>query len=38
VRVAFFVVAFVQQRDCTSVIVTLVVVAVLLYSLVGGYL
>ena len=37
-RVAFSVFAFAQQRDRTYVIVTLVVFAVLLYSLVGGYL
>jgi uncharacterized membrane protein len=37
-RVAFSVFAFAQQRDRTYVIVTLVVFAVLLYSLLGGYL
>ena len=37
-RVAFSVFAFAQQRDLTYVIVTLIVLAVLLYSLVGGYL
>jgi uncharacterized membrane protein len=37
-RVAFSVFAFAQQRDRTYVIVTLSVLAVLLYSLVGGYL
>jgi uncharacterized membrane protein len=37
-RVAFSVLAFAQQRDRTYVIVTVVVFAVLLYSLVGGYL
>jgi uncharacterized membrane protein len=37
-RVAFSVVAFAQQRDRTYVMVTLIVLAVLLYSLVGGYL
>jgi len=37
-RVAFSVFAFAQQRDRTYVIITLVVLAVLLYSLVGGYL
>jgi uncharacterized membrane protein len=37
-RVAFSVFAFAQQRDRTYVIVTLIVLAVLLYSLVGGYL
>jgi uncharacterized membrane protein len=37
-RVAFSVSAFAQQRDRTYVIVTLRVLAVLLYSLVGGYL
>jgi uncharacterized membrane protein len=36
--VAFSVFAFAQQRDRTYVIVTLVVFAVLLYSLLGGYL
>jgi uncharacterized membrane protein len=38
VRVAFSVFAFAQQRDRTYVIVTLVVLAVLLYSLLGDYL
>jgi uncharacterized membrane protein len=37
-RVAFSAFAFAQQRDHTYVIVTLSVLAVLLYSLVGGYL
>jgi uncharacterized membrane protein len=37
-RVTFSVFAFAQQRDRTYVIVTLVVFAVLLYSLLGGYL
>jgi uncharacterized membrane protein len=37
-RVAFSIFAFAQQRDRTYVIVTLVVFAVLLYSLLGGYL
>jgi uncharacterized membrane protein len=37
-RVAFSIFAFAQQRDLTYVIVTLIVLAVLLYSLVGGYL
>jgi uncharacterized membrane protein len=37
-RVAFSVFAFAQQRDRTYVIVTLIVLAVLLYSLIGGYL
>jgi uncharacterized membrane protein len=37
-RVAFSVLAFAQQHDRTYVIVTLIVLAVLLYSLVGGYL
>jgi len=37
-RVVFFVFAFAQQRDRTYVMVTLLVFAVLLYSLVGGYL
>ena len=37
-RVAFSVFAFAQQRDLTYVIVTLGVLAALLYSLVGGYL
>jgi uncharacterized membrane protein len=37
-RVAFSVVAFALQRDRFYVMVTLVVLAVLLYSIVGGYL
>jgi uncharacterized membrane protein len=37
-RVAFSAFAFAQQRDAMYVINTLVVLAVLLYSLVGGYL
>jgi uncharacterized membrane protein len=37
-RVTFSVFAFAQQRDRTYVIVTLVVLAVLLYSLLGGSL
>ncbi len=37
-RVAFSAFAFAQQRDRTYVMVTLSVFAVLLYSLVGGYL
>jgi uncharacterized membrane protein len=37
-RVAFSVFAFAQQRDRTYVVVTLVVFAILLYSLLGGYL
>ncbi len=37
VRVAFSVFAFMQERDLTYVIVTLIVLAVLLYSLIGGY-
>jgi uncharacterized membrane protein len=37
-RVAFSAFAFARQRDHTYVIVTLSVLAVLLYSLVGGYL
>jgi uncharacterized membrane protein len=37
-RVAFSTFAFARQRDHTYVIVTLSVLAVLLYSLVGGYL
>jgi uncharacterized membrane protein len=37
-RVAFSVFAFAQQHDRTYVVVTLVVFAVLLYSLLGGYL
>jgi uncharacterized membrane protein len=37
-RVAFSVFAFAQQRDYMYVIITLAVLAVLLYSLVGGYL
>ncbi|HXH14091.1 MAG TPA: DUF1634 domain-containing protein [Alphaproteobacteria bacterium] len=36
-RVAVSVFAFVQERDLTYVIVTLIVLAVLLYSLIGGY-
>jgi uncharacterized membrane protein len=36
-RVAFSVFAFMQERDLTYVLVTLIVLAVLLYSLVGGY-
>ena len=35
-RVAFSVFAFVQQRDWTYVGITLIVLAVLLYSLAGG--
>jgi uncharacterized membrane protein len=38
VQVAFSVFAFAQQRDRTYFIVTLVVLAVLLYSLLGDYL
>ena len=37
-RVAFSVLAFAQQHNCTYVIATLIVLAMLLYSLVGGYL
>jgi uncharacterized membrane protein len=37
-RVAFSAFAFAQQRDRTYVMVTLGVLAVLVYSLVGGYL
>jgi uncharacterized membrane protein len=37
-RVAFSVFAFMQERDLTYVFVTLIVLAVLLYSLIGGYL
>ena len=37
-RVAFSVVAFGLQRDLTYVVVTVMVLAVLLYSLIGGYL
>jgi uncharacterized membrane protein len=37
-RVAFSAFTFAQQRDHTYVIITLVVLVVLLYSLVGGYL
>jgi uncharacterized membrane protein len=37
-RVAFSAFAFAQQRDRTYVMVTLSVLAVLVYSLVGGYL
>jgi uncharacterized membrane protein len=37
-RVAFSVFAFARQGDRTYVIIALVVLAVLLYSLVGGYL
>ncbi len=37
-RVAFCAFAFAQQRDRTYVVVTLSVLAVLVYSLVGGYL
>jgi uncharacterized membrane protein len=37
-RVAFSAFAFAQQRDHIYVIVTLSVLAVLVYSLVGGYL
>lgn len=36
-RVAFSVFAFMQERDLTYVMVTLIVLAVLLYSLIGGY-
>jgi len=36
-RVAFSVVAFALQRDRFYVMVTLVVLAILLYSIVGGY-
>lgn len=36
-RVAFSVVAFILQRDRLYVVVTLIVLGVLLYSLVGGY-
>jgi uncharacterized membrane protein len=36
VRVAFSVLAFALQRDRTYVIVTLIVFAVLIYSLIGG--
>ena len=35
-RVAFSIFAFSLQRDCTYVIVTLIVLGVLLYSLAGG--
>jgi len=35
-RVAFSLIAFVLQRDRTYVVVTLIVLAVLLYSLAGG--
>jgi uncharacterized membrane protein len=37
-RVAFSVLAFILQRDRLYVVVTLIVLGVLLYSLVGGYL
>jgi uncharacterized membrane protein len=37
-RVAFAVVAFARQRDALYVVVTLIVLAVLLYSLTGGSL
>ncbi len=36
-RVAFSIVAFALQRDALYVAVTMVVMAVLLYSIVGGY-
>lgn len=36
-RVAFSVVAFAVQRDRTYVVVTLIVLGVLLYNLIGGY-
>ena len=36
-RVAFSVVAFALQRDRLYVLVTLIVLAILLYSIVGGY-
>jgi len=37
-RVAFSIVAFALQRDRLYVVVTLIVMGVLLYSIVGGYL
>jgi uncharacterized membrane protein len=37
-RVAFSIVAFAVQRDALYVVVTLIVMSVLLYSIVGGYL
>jgi len=36
-RVAFSIVAFIEQRDALYVGVTVLVLAVLLYSIVGGY-
>jgi uncharacterized membrane protein len=36
-RVAFSVFAFLQEGDLTYVVVTLIVLSVLLYSLIGGY-
>ena len=36
-RVAFSIVAFALQRDRLYVLITLIVLAVLLYSIVGGY-
>ncbi|MDZ7966456.1 MAG: DUF1634 domain-containing protein [Nostoc sp. DedSLP03] len=38
VRVACSLLAYVQQRDFTYIIVTLLVLFGLLYSLIGGYL
>ena len=38
VRVAFSVVAFALQGDCLYVCLTLIVLGVLIYSLIGGYL
>jgi uncharacterized membrane protein len=37
-RVAFSIVAFALQRDRLYVVVTLIVMSVLLYSIIGGYL
>lgn len=37
-RVAFSLLAFIRQRDYTYVVVTALVLALLLYGLVGGYL
>jgi uncharacterized membrane protein len=36
-RVAFSVVAFLYQRDWTYVVVTLIVLGLLVYSLLGGH-